>query len=181
MIAGLIPMRYARALYKYAAESDSTAKVYDEIKCVVESFRANPGMEKVLSNPYVKADDKRKLLLAAAGKNPGDAYTRFVTLIIDHRRENFAYLIALAYRDFYRKQNNISQVRFTTAVELPSAEMQKLKKVVENSFPGSTFEYESVVDSDLIGGFIIDVDAVRMDASVSGELEQLRQNLLRSN
>ncbi len=181
MIAGLIPMRYARALYKYAAESDSTAKVYDEIKNVVASFQANPGLEKVLSNPYVKADDKRKLLLAAAGKNPGDAYSRFVTLILDHRRENFAYLIALAYRDYYRKKHNISQVMITTAVDLPASEMEKLHAVVEKSFPGTTFEYGHAVDADIIGGFIIDVDSVRMDASVSGELEQLRQNLLRSN
>lgn len=181
MIAGLIPMRYARALYKYAAETDSNSDVYKEIKNVVGAFEANPGLEKVLSNPFVSAEDKSKLLLAAAGNKPGDAYTRFVKLILDHKRENFAYLIALAYRDYYRKENKISQVKISTAAKLPDSEMQKLRGVVERAFPDTTFEYETSVDPDLIGGFIIDVDSVRMDASVSGELEQLRQNLLRSN
>ncbi|MDE5807840.1 MAG: F0F1 ATP synthase subunit delta, partial [Muribaculaceae bacterium] len=37
------------------------------------------------------------------------------------------------------------------------------------------------VNPDLIGGFVIDVDSTRMDASLSNELEQLRQNLIRSN
>ena len=49
------------------------------------------------------------------------------------------------------------------------------------AFKGSTFEYEERVNPDLIGGFVIDVDSVRMDSSLSGELEQLRLNLIRSN
>ncbi|MDE6865782.1 MAG: F0F1 ATP synthase subunit delta, partial [Muribaculaceae bacterium] len=53
--------------------------------------------------------------------------------------------------------------------------------VVEKSFKDTTFEYSEAVDPEIIGGFIIDVDSVRMDASISNELEQLRHNLIRSN
>lgn len=181
MVSGLIPHRYAKALYKFALESNTTGEVYEEMKRVVDSFRSNPELEKVLSNPFVDAADKEKVLLSAAGEKPGNDYRRFVKLILDHKREEFAYLMALAYRDIYRKENKISQVRIITAVELPEAEMKKLRAVVENSFKDTKFEYSSEVDPDLIGGFVIDVDSTRMDASVSGELEQLRQNLLSSN
>ena len=177
MISGLIPHRYARALYKFAGESNNCKAVYDVMKSVIEAFQANPQLEKVLSNPNVAADDKRKLLIAAAGKKPGDDYIRFVSLIHDHKRDEFAYLMALAYREIYRKENNISEVRITTAVQLPDKELSKLKAVVENAFKNTTFEYEYVVNPELIGGFVIDVDSVRMDASLSSELEQLRQNL----
>lgn len=181
MVSGLIPMRYARALYKYAAETDSCGKVYEDMKRMIASFEGNPDLEKVLSNPYVKTDDKKRLMVAAAGENPGDALTRFVALVIDHRREAFYYLMALSYRDLYRKENHISQVKITTAAELPDSEMEKLRAVVRNAFKDTVFEFEYAIDPDIIGGFIIDVDSVRMDASLSGELEQLRQNLLRSN
>lgn len=181
MVSGLIPHRYAKALYKYALENRSTAKVYDEMKHVVDSFQQNPSLEKVLSNPYVDSSDKEKVLLVAAGEKPGDDYCRFVKLILDHKREEFAYLMALAYRDLYRSENKISQVRIITAAELPEAEMKKLHEVVEKSFKDTTFEYTTEVDPEIIGGFVIDVDSVRMDASVSGELAQLRQNLLSSN
>lgn len=181
MITGLIPHRYAKALYKYALESNTTAAVYAEMKDVIESFVGNPGLEKVLSNPFVDRADKEKLLLAAAGKNPDDDYRRFVKLILDHKREELALLMALAYRDLYRKENKISQVRITTAVKLPDADIAKMKALVEKSFKDMTFEYTEAIDPDLIGGFVIDVDSTRMDASISNELEQLRQNLLRSN
>ncbi|MDE7413448.1 MAG: F0F1 ATP synthase subunit delta [Muribaculaceae bacterium] len=181
MISGLIPHRYAKALYKFALETRSADRVYDEMKAVIASFQKNPELSKVLSNPFVEAADKEKLLIAAAGNNPGDDYKRFVRLILDHKREEFAYLMAYAYRDIYRKENNISQVRIVTAVKLGEAEMKKLRDIVEKSFRNTTFEYSESVDPDLIGGFIIDVDSVRMDASLSNELEQLRQTLIRSN
>lgn len=176
MISGLIPHRYALALYKFAGENDSQRKVYDVMHNVIEAFRGNSRLEKVLSNPYVDRADKRQLLLAAAGENPGDDYQRFVTLILDHNREEFAYLMALAYCDIFRNENKISQVKITTAVELPESEVDKLKGVVQRAFKGRTFEYKVIVDPSLIGGFVIDVDTTRMDASISNELEQLRQN-----
>lgn len=177
MISGLIPHRYARALFKFAGDTGKQKEVYAEMNNVIEAFRTNPGMARVLSNPFVDSDDKRKLLLAAAGEKPGNDYQRFVSLILDHKREEFALLMALAYRDIYRMENNISQVRITTAAVLPDKEMQKLKSVVKNAFEDRSFEWQTSVNPDIIGGFVVDVDTARMDASISNELEQLRQNL----
>lgn len=181
MIDGLIPRRYAKALYKFALENKRTETVYEEMKTVIKSFEENPSLGKVLSNPFVKKEDKEKLLLSAAGSQVEDDYRRFVRLVLDHHREEFAYLMALSYRDIYRTANKISMVKITTAVELPEAEMSKLRALVEKSFPGVTLEYTYNIDPKIIGGFVIDVDSARMDASISNELEQLRQNLLRSN
>ncbi|MDE6867324.1 MAG: ATP synthase F1 subunit delta, partial [Muribaculaceae bacterium] len=118
MISGLIPQRYAKALYKFALETKSAGRVYEEMKNVITSFQQNPELSKVLSNPFVEPADKERLLISAAGKNPGEDYKRFVKLILDHKREEFAYLMAYAYRDIYRKANNISQVKIVTAVKL---------------------------------------------------------------
>lgn len=177
---GLIPHRYAKALYKVAQEHGDTLKLYDIMKTVIEAFRENPGLQKVLSNPFVKPEDKEKLLLSAAGKEVNEDFKRFVMLIIDHKRVDYAYAMMLAYRDIYRKENHISQVRITTASQLHAHQMKKLRQLVEGAFPGSVLEFSEAINPDLIGGFIIDVDSVRMDASISNELEQLRQTLLRS-
>ncbi|MBD5309430.1 MAG: F0F1 ATP synthase subunit delta [Muribaculaceae bacterium] len=178
---GLIPQRYAKALYKYALEKGVTEKLYDVMKTVVSSFEKNSDLQKVLSNPFVSDEDKEKLLLAAAGKDAGDAYGRFVKLILEHSRADYSYLMMLAYRDLYRKENNISQVHITTAANLSAGMMEKLRNLVSLSFKDSVLEFSESVDASLIGGFVIDVDSVRMDASLSNELEQIRQTLLRSN
>lgn len=176
---GLIPQRYAKALYKFALEKGETEKIYELMKRVIDSFRENPSLQKVLSNPFVSAEDKEKLLISAAGDKVIDAYKDFVKLIIEHKRVEYAYSMMLAYRDIYRKENNISQVRITTASKLSEEQMEKLQALVKNAFKNSELEFSEAVNPELIGGFIIDVDSVRMDASISNELEQLRQTLLR--
>lgn len=181
MVNGLIPRRYAKALYKFALEKGNAKAVYEEMKVVINAFQSNPDLQKVLANPFVSDADKQELLIAAAGENAENDYRGFVKLIIGQKREEFAHLMALAYRDIYREANHISQVKITTAAKLDDAEMTKIKNVVVKAFPQSTLEYSYDVKPELIGGFVIDVDSVRMDASVSNELEQLRLNLLRSN
>lgn len=181
MISGLIPHRYAKALYKYALETGKAEEVYDEMNVVLKAYEADPELQKTMANPFVKPEDKRRVLLTLAGSKPDDQYDRFVKLVLDHKREEFFRLMALAYRDIYRQENNISQVRIVTAVNYEDAEMKRLHQVVEKSFPESKFEYEHVVDPDLIGGFVIDVDSTRLDATIFGELQQLRQNLLTGN
>lgn len=181
MSDGLIPQRYARALYKYALEHNNATAVYDEMKQVADSFEAFPEMQKVMTNPFVDAARKEKLLVSAAGDKVEDDFRRFVRLIINHHREDFAYLMVLAYRKLYREENHIAQVVITTAAELPAEEMQKLRDVVQKAFEDYTLEFVSRVNPDLIGGFVIDVNSTRMDASISNELEQLRQKLLSSN
>lgn len=177
---GLIPHRYAKALYKLALENKNAEIVYEEMKVVVSAFENNPELSKVLSNPFVSGDDKNKLLLSAAGARLEDDYRGFVKLIIEKNRECFAYEMALAYRDIYRKANDISTVKITTAAKLDDNSIQKLMSLVRNTFKGRTLEFSSAVDSSLIGGFVIDVDSVRMDASMSNEIEKLRLTLLNS-
>lgn len=180
MNGGLIPRRYAKALYKFALEQGKDKQVYEEMKSVVKAFESDPGFTKVLANPFIGDTDKKKLLITAAGPEPGDSYKEFVRLILENKREMYAYEMALAYRDIYREANNISMVKISTAVQMPEAELFKLKDLVQKSFPGSTLEYSYCVDSDIIGGFVIDVDSVKMDVSISNELEQLRLTLLSS-
>lgn len=178
---GLIPQRYAKALYKYALEKNNTAAVYDEMKQVVASFEAMPSLQKVMTNPFVDAQRKQALLIAAAGDKVEDDYRRFVKLVLDHNREEFLFCMAHDYRRIYRDENHIARVNIITAAELPEPELQKIRDVVANAFKDYTLEYDYHLDPDIIGGFVIDVNSTRMDASISNELEQLRQTLLRSN
>ena len=174
---GLIPRRYAKALYKFALEKGETKRIYELSKRVIDAFRVNQELQKVLSNPFVSGEDKENLLMAAAGTKD-EIFKQFVLLIISQKRVEFAQAMMLAYRDIYRKENHISQARITTAVKLDESRMKKLKKLVTDAFKDSELEFTESVDPSLIGGFVIDVDSVRMDASLSNELEQLRQTLL---
>lgn len=178
---GLIPQRYAKALYKYALEKGTAAEVYAEMAEVASAFDSEPKLQKVLANPFVSMADKESLLVAAAGDKAESGYRSFVKLILNQGREAFARQMALAYRDIYRKANKISRVKLTTASKLPDSQLARIRELIGKTFPGSILEFEENVDSELIGGFVVDVDSTRMNASLSNELSQLRQTLLRRN
>lgn len=181
MNEGLIPRRYAMALYKLTEEHGDSQVVYEKMKTVANSFASNPDLQKVLANPFVNRADKAKVLLTAAGGDVKDDFRSFVDLILNNDRAEFARLMAQAYCDIFRRAHKIARVRIITAAKLDENVMNKLRDVVMKAYPGMKLEFTEVVDKDLIGGFIIDVDDQRLDASISNEIEQLRLKLLRSN
>lgn len=179
MSNGLIPRRYAKALYKYAEEKGNIQTVYDTMKGLAESFKTNPDLQKVLANPYVDKIDKLKLLVTAAGPEAPADYVDFVRLLLENKREEFANLIAIAFCDLYRNEHHIARVTVTSASPLTEDQLKKIRTIIDNAYKGWTVELSTAVDPTLIGGFVIDAGNNRLDASLSNELDQLRLNLLR--
>ncbi len=178
---GLIAKRYATALYKMAVEKGNATHIYEEMKQVAASFRTNPDLQPTLANPYIPVNEKEKLLQTAAGDLCDDDYRAFIRLIIQNKREEYARDMALAYNDIYRSHNKISQVKVITAQKLPAQSIDRIHQMVTTAFPDRKLEFTDAIDQSLIAGFVIYVDNVKMDASISNELEKLRQNLLSSN
>ena len=77
---GLIPNRYAKALYKQAASQGQDAEVYGQMKSLEAAFAASRELKQVACNPFVQLDKKRTLLLAAAGAQPGGPLDKFISL-----------------------------------------------------------------------------------------------------
>jgi len=180
MNEGLIPRRYAKALYKYALEKGVEQHVYQLMQTLAANFDAEPQLQTVMSNPFVSAADKKQLLTTASGAEAGDSVLAdFLKLLQRNNRLDMSRDIALAYVDIYRAEKDIYRVHVTSASELSDAERKRLKTLIERHLKGGTMEYSESVDPSLIGGFTVSVGNDRIDASVSNELKQLRLNLIR--
>ena len=87
MNEGLVPRRYAKALYGFALEKGVAERVYTMMKNLTASFAANGGLQPTLANPYVGASDKEALLVTAAGADKTDsAFADFLKLLAENRR-----------------------------------------------------------------------------------------------
>lgn len=81
MNEGLVPRRYAKALYGFALEKGVQERVYTMMKSLVASFAANEGLQPTLANPYLGVADKTGLLMTAASAEKTDAvYADFLKL-----------------------------------------------------------------------------------------------------
>ena len=179
MNEGLIPNRYAKALYKYAQEQGVSKAIYEEMKRFDDAFKAHPEFSKILGNPALSPSDKVRVLSSAFGEKPDDYLLRFVQLVIKNRRETFVRSIGLAYQDIYRRANHIARVTITTATTLPKEVLDRIGDLMKKQ-TDKTLEFVYEVDPVLIGGFILRVDSMQLDASVNSELKKLRLKLLNS-
>ena len=84
--------------------------------------------------------------------------------------------MANSYVTLYRQQKNIIRGRLTTAARVSPATEQKMRQMVENKTNG-TVEFETEVNPDIIGGFILEYDTYRMDASVQSRLRDILNTL----
>lgn len=175
---GLIPNRYAKALYKVANEKGDTAQVYAQMNLLNDAYEAQAGLKKAVNNPFLPLADKLQLLCTAAGADGNGSTARFMELVVKNNRVDFMRDIALAFMRQYRENNGIARVEIVTATELGDNEINAIIDVVKNQLKGKTIELSKRADPSLIGGFMVDVDSRVLDASVKNQLEKLRLKLL---
>lgn len=181
MNQGLIPRRYAKALFEFASERGAEESVYESMCRLVDAFNAEPALQKAIANPYVAVADKQKLITSAAAPEGKavDVLADLCKLLEKNLRMEFAQGIALAYNAIFRQARKIFSVTVTSAVPLQAEELQRIHSLVEKHLPeDSTAEFSEIQNPDLIGGFTVSIDNELLDASVANELKQLRLKLL---
>lgn len=180
MNEGLIPARYAKALFMVACEKKVDAGLYDLMKTLERSFSQQPSLQSVLGNPYVSDSDKMDLLMTASGASVGGnvLFCDFLKLLSQNRRLDMARAIASAYIALYRRRHGIYDVRVVSAAPMSDEEQKRLRDLIGRHLGGGQMEYSTSVNPDLIGGFTVSVGNERIDASISNELKQLRLNLI---
>jgi len=175
MDIGVISVRYARALLKSATASGDDGRVYEEMQTLVRSFIEVPELRHTIANPMLSRDKKEELLLTACG-SPCDLTKRFVALVLSEGRADFLQFMAASYVTLYRKQKNLIRGKLTTAVPVSAETERNMKQMVERKTKGEV-DFQTEVNPDIIGGFILEYDTYRMDASVRAKLNTILSTL----
>lgn len=172
MDIGVISVRYARALIKAATGMKLEDQVYQEMQTLYKSYIDVPELRFTIDNPMLSKDKKQTLLTTALGEKPSDLSKKFVALVLKEDRESTLQFMAASYITLYRQQKNITRGKLTTAVAVSPATEAKMKQMVEAKTQG-TVEFTTEVDPSIIGGFVLEYDTYRMDASVKSKLNKI--------
>ena len=176
MDIGVISVRYARALLKSATDAKIEDAVYAEMQQLAKSYVDVPQLRFTIDNPMLSKDKKEALLVTATGTKPSDLTKAFIRLVLKEDRESVMQFIANSYVTLYRQQKNVIRGRLITAARVTADTEQKMRKMVESKTNG-TVEFETEVNPDIIGGFILEYDSYRMDASVKAKLNSILTTL----
>lgn len=176
MDIGVISVRYARALLKGSCDARIEDNVYREMQLLAKSYIEVPRLRFTIDNPMISKVDKESLLVTAVGGAPSDLTKAFFRLVLKEDRESVIQFMANSYITLYRKKKNIIRGKLTTASAVSPATERRLQQMVEDKTNG-TVEFETEVNPDIIGGFVLEYDTYRMDASVKSKLKSILTQL----
>ena len=178
MNTGVISVRYARALLEYAVKLGAEDATYQNMLQLLGTFNSVKELPVVLRDPHLSAKERTALICAAV--EPSPAFSDFAALVVKQGREEMLPFMAHAYIELYRKKKGILAAKFVTASPVSEEFCREVAAIVGRN-SGSTVELECVTDAQIIGGFIIEADSRRLDASVKGQIEKIRKVLVKQN
>lgn len=176
MEIGVISVRYARALLKSATEQRIEDRVYREMQALVQSYLKVPQLRFTIDNPMLAKEQKKTLLTTACGSEVAPLTRRFIDLVVDKGRESTMQFMAASYITLYRKQKNITRGRLITAVPVTADIERKMRQKVEGRTNG-TVEFQTETNPEIIGGYILEYDTYRLDASIQNQLRSILTQL----
>jgi F-type H+-transporting ATPase subunit delta len=166
---------YARALYEAARGRGRVDAVREELEDFVAAERDVPELRELLRNPQLDHHVKAAALEELLG-GEDELVRNFLMLLAEKGRAGEIDEIAREFQRLVDEAEGILQAELTTAVELSDDEARDVVAQIEEA-SGRKVVATRRVDSDLIGGIVLQVGSMRLDASVRGRLNRLRTDL----
>ena len=166
---------YARALFEAARDEGRLEPVREELGDFVEAQRQVPELRGLLRNPQLDHRAKAAALEELLGGDE-QLVRNFLLLLAEKNRAGEIEEIAREFDRLVARAEGILDVELTTAVELSDEETRGVISQIEKA-SGRKVEATQRVDPDLIGGIVLQAGSLRLDASVRGRLDRLRQEL----
>jgi F-type H+-transporting ATPase subunit delta len=120
---------------------------------------------------------KKKIIESVFKGNVTDLTLSFLEMIVHNKREMYIPDITRRFIYDYKKHESITTVALTTVIPLDQQIKERITQLIRNTYH-TTVELEEKQNKQLIGGFIIRIDDMMMDASVSKKLRIMRKTLV---
>ena len=134
-----------------------------------------PELSALLQNPEIESHMKADMLDKVLG-GADELIRNFVRLVVEKGRGGEIRDIATEFDALVAVEEGVLDVELTTALELSDADFDRIRTDIEKK-SGRKVQASRTVDPDLIGGIVLQAGSMRLDASVRGRLERLRQQL----
>ncbi len=166
---------YARALFEVAKEHSLLDTVREQLAQFADVLHDNRQVAIFLFSPYFSTAEKKDGLdRALIGAE--EIFTNFLDALLERHRMPAIYRIRAAYEQLWETENRLLPVEITSAIALDEETVNSIgKRIGEQT--GRTIELSSKVDDSIIGGIVLRVGNVILDASISNRLEQLRKQV----
>ena len=166
---------YADALFEVAKEKGKLDPIREELGQFADAVDANRDLQVFFFSPYFSSSEKIEgAKRAIAGADP--EFVNFLELLIEKTRMPEIFRIRRQFDELWKEENKLIDVTVVSAVELDPDVVSKIGTEVERQ-TGERVELSSRVDESVLGGIVLQVGNMVVDASIRNRLEKLKKSV----
>lgn len=165
-------IRYAKAILSVATDNQTSEKIQLEMDEIARTIASNAALNEALKSPVVKLSEKAAVLDKVFNNFSPELKSLFQTLA-QNKRIDLLEEISLQYKQLYDQLNNKEVATVTTAVPMTSAMEAKVMAKLK-TLSSKKISLKKTVDETILGGFILRVGDQQYNASVSNQLNELK-------
>jgi len=173
MLNPRVASRYAKSILDLAVERNELEKVYNDMLYLQQVIKASREFLNLLRSPVVKADAKIRAVNAVTAGKVSDITMTFTNLLINKTREAVLPEVITSFIRQYKQQKNINTVKLTTAVPVTEDVRNAIIAQMKKTSDMQNIEMETIVDPNIIGGFVLQTGDKLIDASISYDLKAI--------
>ena len=174
-----LALKYSTAIFEIAKDENKLVEYGDELKMIRSELFDLPQARAFFQNPQIQSEAKKELITRCFKGEVSKVIYNFLMLLVDKRRIGIFEAIEQEYQRLSNRARGIIIADVTTAHGLSKQNQIKLQKKLE-SVTGKKVKLRLHEDEKIIGGVIVKIGDKRIDGSIAGKLESMRQNLLTS-
>ena len=166
---------YARALFEVAQEQDLLDELHEQLGQFADAVHEDRQLAIFLFSPYFSGQEKKDgLERAIEGAEP--VFMNFLETLVERHRMPAIFRIRARFEELWDEERKLLPVQVTSAGDLDESIVKSIgDRIGEQT--GRTVELSSSVDPDILGGIVLRVGNVILDASILNRLEQLRKQV----
>jgi F-type H+-transporting ATPase subunit delta len=166
---------YARALFEVAQERDVLDDVREQLGQFADAMHANRDLAVFFFSPYFSTEEKeRGLERTVTGADP--AFENFLQALIERHRMPAIFRIRKRFDVLWDEENKLLAVQVTSAIPLEESVVSNLGARIGEQVDRK-IELTSIVDPEILGGIVLRVGNLILDASIRNRLNQLRKQV----
>jgi F-type H+-transporting ATPase subunit delta len=167
--------RYAKSILDLALEQGQLEAVYQDMVYMNGMMQNSAEFVTILKSPVITSDKKLKVLDALTSGRIGDISAAFNRLLVQKGREYFLPEIIVAFIEQYKEFKGIQQATLTTAIPVSEEVKNSIIRKIQDGGTMNEVELETIVDEKIIGGFILESNGRRVDASIAYDLASIKK------
>lgn len=167
-----VAQRYVKPLLEIAIEQGAEKQILDNLASFDKVIRENRNLSLMLNSPIIYSDKKLKVLEELFKSSFHPLLIKFFGVVSTNVREEVLLILYTEYKSEYNKLKNIHEVKVISAGELNNQNMKEIETLCQQIYKNGTITIQHEIDSNLIGGFILQTENVQFDTSIATQLKQ---------